>query len=228
MFGLEFLLAGMLNLSPTPVVAEIKCHAKTAPKINVLPTKSRVQYDFTKTKAELNNVDVDTVSPYGPNHQTQVSGLMSGSIQVEHQVGFMHETYEQLGTGCLYLKEVDVRVHIEPIIFIAKEHPRGTCYHNAVLTHERKHVREDQLIVNKYANLIGKALVKIVDSQGPAFGPYEIERLPLVQQNIQNSLNKVVQKYNDSMNLERQRRQQAIDSFEEYESIGVRCKDKGR
>lgn len=227
MFGLELLLAGLLHLSPTPVLAEIQCHAKTAPKINVLPSKSRVKYDFTKTKAELNNFDVDTVSPYGPNHQTFVSGLMSGSIQVQHQVSFMHETYEQLGKGCIYIRTVEVKVHIEPTIYIAKEHPRGTCYHNAVMTHERKHVNEDRLIVNKYSNLIGKALVELVDSNGPAFGPYDLETLPKVQKNIQKSLTKIVKKYNDQMNLERQRRQQAIDSLEEYESIGKNCKDKG-
>lgn len=226
MFGLEFLTAGVIYLAPTPVLATIECHAKSAPKISVVPTKSIVKYDFTKTKPQLNSIDVDTVSPYGPNHQTYVSGLMSGSIEVSHQVSFMHETYDQLDQGCLYLKEIEVKVHIDPTIFIAKEYPQGSCMHNAVLTHERKHVREDQLIVNKYSNIIGVAVAKLVDSQGPAFGPYEIDRLPFVQQNIQNSLNQVVVKYNDKMNHERQQRQQAIDSLEEYESIGKRCKDR--
>lgn len=226
-------MAGLLQLEPrvamdprvTPVVAQIECHAKTAPKINVTPSKSRVKYDFTRSKAQLNTVDIDTVSPYGPQHKTNVSGLMSGSIQVKNQVGFMHETYEQLGQGCLYLKSVDVRVHIDPTVYIAREHPQGSCMHTAVLEHERKHVREDQLIVNKYANIIGKALANVVNSQGAAFGPYEKARMPFVQQNIQNSLNEVVKKYNQKLNDERRKRQQAIDSFEEYESIGKRCKN---
>ncbi len=224
MFGLEILAAGMLYLAPTPVLASVECHAKSAPKINVLPTKSIVKYDFSKTKPELNKVDVDTVSPYGPNHKTYVSGLMSGSIQVKHQVSFIHETYDQLGKGCLYLKEVQIKVHIDPTIFIAKEYPKGSCMHNAVLTHERKHVREDQLIVNKYTNIIGKAVARVVNSQGAGFGPYDIARLPFVQQNVQNSLHKVVTKYTNKMNKERQQRQQAIDNLEEYESIGKRCK----
>ena len=226
MFGLELLMAGMISLSPTPVLAEVKCHAKTAPKIDILPSKSRVRYDFTKTKPELNQVDVDTVSPYGPNHKTYVSGLMSGAIQVQHQVSFIHETYDQLGQGCLYLKSLEVKVHIDPTIFIAKEYPQGSCMHSAILAHERKHVREDQLVVNKYASIIGKAMARVIDSQGPAFGPYELERIPFVQQNIQNSLTKVLKKYKDQMNEERQKRQQAIDNIEEYESIGARCKDR--
>lgn len=227
-------MAGLLQLEPkieaaprvTPVIAQIECHAKTAPKINVIPSKSHVKYDFTRTKAQLNTADIDTVSPYGPQHKTNVSGLMSGSIEVKNQIGFMHETYEQLGVGCLYLNSVEVRVHVDPTVYIAREHPQGSCMHTAVLEHERKHVREDQLIVNKYANIIGKALASVVNSQGAAFGPYEKERMPVVQQNIQNSLNKVVKKYNDELNQERRQRQQAIDNFEEYESIGKRCKNQ--
>ena len=219
-------MAGMISLSPTPVVLDVECHAKTAPKINILPSKSHVKYDFSKTKPELNQVDVDTVSPYGPDHKAYVSGLMSGAIQVEHQVGFMYETYEQLGKGCLYLQELKVKVHIDPTIYIAKEYPRGTCMHNAIMTHERKHVREDQLVVNKYANIIGKAMAQVVDSQGPAFGPYPTEQLPAIQENVQNSLTKVLKKYNEQMNQERQKRQQAIDNIEEYESIGKDCKNR--
>lgn len=228
MLGMELIMAGMLHLAPTPVLAEVKCVAKTVPKINVLPSKSRVSYDFTKTKAQLNSVDVDTVSPYGPQHKTNVSGLMSGSIQVKHQVSFMHETYDQLDQGCIYLKSIDVKIHIDPTIFIASEYPKGSCMHNAVLGHERKHVREDQLIVNKYSNIVGKALYSMVKSQEAAFGPYEKARMPFVQQNIQNSLNTIVKKYNQKMNEERQQRQQAIDSLEEYESIGERCPDKDK
>lgn len=227
LFGLDLIMAGVLSLSPTPVVAQVECHAKVAPKISVLPSKSNVQYDFTKTKPELNNIDVDTVSPYGPNHKTYVSGLMSGSIKVENQVSFMMEEYEQLGLGCIYLRTIEVNIHIDPTVFIAKEYPPGSCMHEAVLGHEHKHVREDQLIVNKYANLIGQAMASVVNAQGPAFGPFEKSKLPLVQKNLQESLNSVVKKYNDKMNQERQRRQQAIDSLEEYESIGSHCK-KGR
>lgn len=236
MFGLEILTAAMLYVPSkteemavfVPASTQVECVAQTAPKINILPSKNRVRYDFTKTKAQLNNVDIDTVSPYGPIHQTMVSGLMSGSIQMKHQVEFIHQTYEGLGQGCLYLKSVDVKVHIDPTIYIASEYPSGSCMHNAVLNHERKHVREDQLIVNKYANQIGRALSDVVNSQKGAFGPYEEERLPYVQQNVQNSITKVVKKLNDLMNMERQRRQQAIDSFEEYESIGKSCKKSER
>jgi len=224
MFGLDLLLAGWINASIMPAKSVVTCQTKVAPRITVMPSKSRVRYDFTKSKSDLNAVDVDTVSPYGPNHKTEVSGLMSGSIQVKHEMRFMREEYASINTGCLYIRSVEIGVHIEPIIYIASEYPKGTCMHNAVMAHERKHVREDQLIVNKYTNIIGRAMQQAVNSQGAAFGPYDLERVPHVQNNIQNGLNGILKKYNDRMNEERRIRQQKIDSFEEYESIGKRCK----
>ena len=201
----------------------VECKPKIAPQVRVVPYKSNVRYDFSKSKAELNSFNVDTISPYGPRHKTTVSGLMSGAIKVEHRVSFVHETYDQVGQGCLYLKSVDVKVKIDPTIYIAREHKQGSCMHTAVLVHERKHVREDQLIVNKYTSILEKRMEAAVEAQGYAFGPYETARMPFVQENIQNALHRIVQHYNDEMNEERRERQQAIDNIEEYESIGARC-----
>ena len=230
MFGLDLVMAGWLTMNQTPQIQPVRqvvtCKPRVAPEINISPSKSRVRYDFTKRKEQLNAVDVDTVSPYGPQHKTQVSGLMSGSIQVKHEMQFEHQIYQSLDLGCLYIRSVDINVHVEPTIYVAAEYPKGSCMHNAVLAHEHKHVREDQLIVNKYSKIIGRAMQQAVNSRGASFGPYEIARVKHVQKNIQNSLNKVIKKYNDKMNNERRKRQQAIDSFEEYESIGKRCPDR--
>jgi hypothetical protein len=225
LFGLLLILITFL---PVETAYAVECHAKMAPQVNVKPRTKNVRYDFTKSKAELNSFDVDTISPYGPNHRTIVSGLMSGSIQTKSQVEFMHEKYEHLDRGCVYLKAANVTISIDPTIYVANEYPKGSCYHNAVLNHERKHVREDQLIVNKYVGRIGRALKDMIDSQNAAFGPYRIDQMDQVQINIQNSINKVVKRFNDDMNQERRRRQQAIDNIEEYESIGARCpKERG-
>ncbi len=232
MFGLEIIVAGWIATQQKPMIAPVSqvvtCQTRNAPRINVLPSKSRVRYDFTKRKQQLNSINVDTISPYGPQHKTEVSGLMSGSIQVKHEMRFEHQKYMSLDLGCLYIRSVDVNVHVEPTVFVAAEYAKGTCMHNAVLAHEHKHVREDQKIVNKYTGIIGRAMQQAVNSRGASFGPYELDRIPLVQQNIQNSLNSVLKKYNDRMNIERRDRQQAIDSFEEYESIGKRCPKERR
>ncbi len=232
MFGLEFLAAAVLHLpsnalfKPAPVAYQVQCRAAITPKISVLPVKGRVKHDLTKSKSQLNRVDVDTISPYGPNHNANVSGLMSGTLQIKHEMGFMQETYDRVNQTCVYLKSVNVTLHIDPTVFIAKEYPKGSCMYDAILTHEMKHVQEDRLIINKYTNIIGKAMERIVAQVGAAHGPYPSQSIASAQKNIQNSVHKVLDKYSDQMNEERRQRQQAIDSFEEYESIGKQCKGK--
>lgn len=228
MFGLEIITAGLLSIAPVPVSAVLECHRKAPPRINVRPTKGQVQYDFTKDKAALNSVDVDTVSPYGPRHKTTVSGLMSGSIQLKSNLSFLHETHSYLDKGCVYLKSVNVQIKVEPTIFVAKEYPKGGCMHTAILAHEFKHVQADQLIVNKYINLIGRKLERVVEAKGDTYGPMKKIRMKEVQENVRQALNDVVIDMNDVLNRERRIRQQDIDNLEEYKSIGVRCKSKDK
>jgi hypothetical protein len=242
MFGLELLAAALLYvpsnqmaestpippLQPVPVAYRVQCRMAVTPKISVLPTNGRVKYNLTKTKSQLNRVDVDTISPYGPKHKTNVSGLMSGTLQIKHEIGFVQETYDRVNQACVYLKSVDVTLHIDPTIYIAREYPKGSCMYDAILTHEMKHVREDQLIINKYTNIIGHAMENIVNKVGAAHGPYAPRSVPSAQKDIQTSLHAVLNNYSDQMNAERRQRQQAIDSFEEYESIGNQCKSERR
>ena len=228
-FSLFIIIAGFfLVLMPFEAQAGIECHAKTPPRITVKPVQSNILYDFTKSKEDLNRIDVDTISPYGPQHKTDVSGLMSGAIQLKSNVSFAHETYKYLGRGCVYLKGVDVKIHLEPTIYIANDFEKGSCMYNAILTHEFKHVKEDQLIINKYTNLLGRALDRVVNEQGESFGPMRLHRMDETQLQVKDAIHRVVLKMNDKLNKERRKRQQAIDNIDEYKYVGNRCKSQNK
>jgi hypothetical protein len=214
---------GLLHLAATDVKAQIKCVPKVAPKIKVLPTKAQLKYNFTKTKYDLERFDIDTVSPYDPNSKTHVGGLMSGKIQLTQQTEFMNELYDHVGYGCVYIKKVDVKIHVDPTIYVAREYKRGSCKHNEILKHERRHVREDQLIVNKYSKLVADDLKASLDVGGYSFGPYKTSELAGVQKRLQGQLEGLVIARHDAMNIERKKRQQAIDSLEEYDFIAEQC-----
>lgn len=204
----------------------MECKAKIPPRINVRPSRSHVKYDFTKTKAQLNSVDVDTISPYGPQHKTSVSGLMSGSIQLKNNISFLHETHPLTQQSCIFLKAIDVEINLDPTIFVASEFPKGSCMHSAILAHEFKHVEVDQKLVNRYHNFIGRALSDVLDAKGGTFGPVHKDDLEGELNLIKNSFHDVLIRLNDSLNQERRTQQQAIDNLEEYESIGIRCKSR--
>lgn len=223
LFGLELATVGLLHLAATDVKSQVKCQPKAAPKVKVLPTKSKVKYDFTKTQNDLERFDIDTVSPYDSRHKTHVGGLMSGNIQLTQQIEFMQEVYDHVGYGCVYIKKIDVKIHVDPTIYVASEHKPGSCMRNEILTHERKHVREDQLIVNKYSKLVGDDLKASLEVGGYSFGPYKKSELLNVQKKLQDKLGALVIARHDKMNSERRERQQAIDSIEEYDEISSHC-----
>ena len=203
--------------------ASIECTSLFPTKISVLTEKTRIQYDFSQTKAQLSKIETDTISPYGTNHKTISSGLMSGALEIRSEVSFMQETFSSMGIGCLYVKSVDITLRTEPKIFVANEYKPGTCMHNAILEHEQKHVLEDQYIANKYISIIREAIYDVVSVQKSNVGPYSRLNMLKAQTNIQGEISKTISKYSKIMNKERRTRQQSIDTYEEYETIGKAC-----
>ncbi|NCO02722.1 MAG: hypothetical protein GW903_00855 [Alphaproteobacteria bacterium] len=219
MFGLDIIMAGALQLASF----DIQCQHNIAPKIKVSPQQSAIQYDFTKSKDDLGEFDIDTISPYGPQHKTHVGGLMAGEISIEQRVEFTSEVYERQGVGCVHIKAIDVKIKIDPTIYIASEFKKGSCKFNAIMTHEKKHVLVDKKIVNKYASLIGNDLKKTIQNKGVRFGPMRESEIETVQADIQKALGDALTRRRDQMNEERSWDQQAIDTKEEYDSIAAQC-----
>lgn len=219
MFGIDIVMAGALQLASL----DIQCRHNIAPKIKVSPQQTAIQYDYSKSKDALGEFEIDTISPYGPQHKTHVGGLMAGEISIEQRVEFTNETYERQGVGCVHIKSVTVKIKIDPTIYIASEFKKGSCKFNAIMVHEKKHVRVDQKIVNKYANLIGNDLKRTIKNKGVKFGPMRISEIDALQQDIQEALSNALTKRRDQMNEERSWDQQAIDTKEEYDAIAAQC-----
>jgi hypothetical protein len=220
LFGLELTAVSLLHLASY----QIECNIKKPPEINVLPSKSNITYDHSKTINDLNNYDIDTISPYGPGAETNVNGLMSGEISFEQKIQLATETYSQLGQGCLYINKIDISVNIDPTIYIAKEIKKGTCKYDSVMKHEKKHVKVDKIIVNRLVKRVGVTLYNDITLNGASFGPYRIEDFPKEQQKINERISKIVQEQVDIMNKERKTAQQTVDSLVEYERVDNECK----
>lgn len=216
--GLEAVVAGHLMMT---VADPVKCRLPKAPQIEIVPKTSPVQYDFTKTVAELQGAGSDTISPYGRHVEPIVFGLHQGAMQVGYQVQFAGEVFNSLGLGCLFFDKVVVTIELNPVIYVAKELKPKTCAHNAVLEHERKHVKTDRLIANKYAREIGVAVQEAVNRAG-AVGPYPISDLESIRQRMAEHIGSTVESMKLNLLEEQFRMQQAVDSKEEYESVSYK------
>lgn len=219
MFGLDLMVVGLVHLAST----DVQCRQRISPSVKVTPTQSVIKYDFSKSQDELAQFDIDTISPYDNSVVTHVGGLMAGEIQIEQRIQFVQEIYERVGKGCIHIKDVEVNISMDPTIYIANKHKKGTCKFNEIMEHEKKHVRVDQIVVNRYAKLIGQDVKKSLQTRGVKFGPLDQSELERVQNEIQDSLAKVITRRQDQMSYERKHKQQAVDSKEEYDRISHTC-----
>ncbi len=221
MFGLELAAAGLLHMAQAQ--PDVACNAGKAPKVIVKPSKSEIYYDFSRSQANLDGMDIDTVSPYGPGKETHVGGLMSGEIQVKNRVSYLIERYEGQGQACLHYDTIEVSIHIDPTIYVASDYKRGSCMHNAILDHEQKHIKVDRLIVNKYSERIGKAISLVLNKYGPTYGPVPMTQVEATQKKLHEYISQIVSKESERMNSERKVAQQNIDNLQEYERVQKLC-----
>ena len=222
-FSKAFLAILLSCFISTPVWAG-KCQQAPLPKINIVMTSKQVQYDFSRSKRELKGFNIDTKSPYDSNAHTEVGGLMNGEISVNSQVSFGYLQDTNSGQACYWYDTIDVKMHIDPTILIAKEHAKGTCEHSAILEHEMKHIYTDREIVKKYVPIIQSALSKAVVDIGIG-GPKDMRDQARYQKQINDYIAREVKNINPKLNTERRQRQQAIDSRQEYDRVAAMCKN---
>lgn len=222
MFGLDMLAiagAGLLTLSSNTIT----CQPEDPPKITVRATTREVRHNFRLTKAQLERKDIDTISPYDVNIDTHIGGLMSGEIEISSDVKLAWKSYPALRQDCLWFDAVNVTFEINPLIYIAREYPKGTCEHDVILEHEYKHVAVDREIVKKYRDVMEEYLTKVL-AQVPVYGPVKTTQTPRARQKLSHYIESAIKKVSDSMYVQRRDQQQAIDSLEEYERVANACK----
>jgi hypothetical protein len=216
-------MAGYFHLAAT---GQVECRLRKPPQIHVAASDTKVVYDHSKSQAQLDNFENDTISPYGPNVRSHVGGLMSGEVSVSQNIKIMQETWANINSGCLYIDTVKVDIHIKPTIYIANHYKKSGCMYHAIMEHEKKHIQVDRMIVNKYTNIIIKALDTNLKKIGYSHGPYTLQQLPQVQTKLQKYTQDIVRSYADVMSNERQKLQQEVDSLAEYQRVQNSCRGK--
>jgi len=164
-------------------------------------------------------------SPYEDDSKTYIQGLAKGGVDVSGQYQFGTETYPALAQGCIFTNKVQINITLDSTIFIAREYKKGTCHYNAVLQHELKHKAVDRELVNKYSNIIVKAVNNTLKTIGYAQGPFPASAMPAAQEKIGATLTNVVSQFGNNFSAERDKRQSNVDTLVEYDRVHALCKD---
>lgn len=218
------LLSGLMLIALNATAyAAVTCPSKPAGTVRIIWGSESIQYDFTKSQAQMNRMQNDTTSPYGRDVETHVGGLMRGGVSIKSQVQVSTLTYPRSRQVCQWIDNVEVNVTIDPKIYIAREHKRGTCRHNAIMEHEMKHIQVDRDIVKRAVPMIRQRLEKAVRDVG-IVGPKDARDQNKYQRKINQYIADEIADINEIINIERRKRQQAVDTLEEYERVANMCR----
>lgn len=153
--------AEILYLQPPAVIQLIAsspaCAITQAPIININQQTKPIQYDHSKSSAELTAMKSDTISPYGLNVDTATGGLRHDRPQMLARVETNNLYNKETQNFCMSYSTITIGILLQPKIYIAKEFNNGECG-KMVLEHEKKHVTTDRWVMNKYTALIGGRL----------------------------------------------------------------------
>lgn len=183
-------------------------------------TTNPIRYDNSKTEAELKQMKIDTINPYGTQVETEVGGLMSGGLQLKSNVELAWETDRK--NACFWYKKVEVVLHIDPTIMVARHYKPGTCKFNAIIQHEMKHIATDQNVAKDWRPRLQSYLQGQIDRVA-VIGPYPMAQQVAARAKLTDFIRTAMESASGPMNKDRMGRQQAIDTREEYDRVAALC-----
>lgn len=206
--------------------AEPRCSLPAPTKIDIDVRSEKLKYDVSRPMAALQGIDTNTIDPYGTHNGTSVTqGYMEGGVNVASSASVGTLVYPGKRVGCVWFDTVEVTLTVDPTIVLAKEVNADKCMRSAVLAHEKKHVNVDRRVLNLYAEKLGKNLHAALEKQGFIIGPIPESTIENTAKAMQRHVFKIVEREREKMDAERMKRQQAVDTKEEYDKVSALCPD---
>ncbi len=212
-FGAVLAVAGML--AARPAEAAVTCPAAKPATVTVTTDLPAPLLDNSLDRRALEAV----AARFHPGEHP--IGLYTANLQLSHQTQFV---FEPVGREvCVVLTQMALTLRFgDRKIYVLRDYPPGTCAHNAVLGHERKHQAVDEGIVQEYLprllRRLETALAQAKQTTSVPIGKHEeaMQRLDAIASAA------VAQGFQE-MQAERNRREAAVDNREEYARVARSC-----
>lgn len=151
-----------------------------------------------------------------------VNGLGGGRIGLEGLASF--SIMQRGAQACIWLKSLDAKFFAMPRIHIARNFRKNTCEFDAVLEHEKIHIRVLKDFHEEYAPHFKRELNDIVAALPPQ-GPMNADHIDAAQEEMNRYINQRIKAYNDRIMQILSERQDAVDTPEEYARVNAQCRD---
>lgn len=193
------------------------------PEIVIRATSSEPRFNFKMKRDELQKFQGNADIPPAAIYHITIHAMSTGHMQMMTKPAFVTKAVGK-NDVCIFPQTVDVHIHIDPVIYMARELRDDACEYREYMLHELQHVEEDKRLVEDYKEII----LRNMDFAFPAASDYAVGPVPRsllkeAQAELSANIQGAMQSTFDSMMRERTERQRAIDSTGEYMRLSVAC-----
>lgn len=192
-------------------------------EIIVSPQTEQVKFVTSKTLAEMQKQEIDTINPHSFNGISVTQGYAKGDIRMEAEVKLDYKGIWRNRAVCIWYDSIDVKFFVKPHVYIAKEVYKDRCMGKAVLDHEMKHVNVDKMVVNKYSRQIGQKIFSGLQQRGFIAGPINPDDIQDVADRMRGTVKQIIDLEMKRLELDRMDMQAAVDTKEEYDRVAAQC-----
>jgi hypothetical protein len=217
------------SVSDLPAKPTVSTTASACPQnpygsntINIKLDMPEPKINHSKSRYDLQDFNVSTKSPYGKGGFTHVNGLMRGPMELSTKLMIAWQNNPDNQENCFWYQSINLTLKLRPVIFVANEIRRDTCYYNAIVEHEMKHVEVDRGLLRDYQNIIYDTIDNYVRQHGM------VDNIPTGQEKeaqaqLSQALEDELRKIHARMHEERIQRQAQIDNVKEYDRVSDQC-----
>ena len=197
--------------------AHAACNPTGLPSLEVRVVPWQVRYDYTRTQVELSAL-VNRHAWLTPGHSAR--GLYQSELMHRHLIEFDEQLGGWTSPNCLGVSRVALELtYFEPTIYLAKELQWARCVAIEVRRHEEKHARVDREMMEWLNQLMRGELTKWLAARGPR----EVSDVETAKARDNSDLDRAIERTVALFVQERNKRQQAIDTPQEYARIDAAC-----
>ena len=157
-------------------------------------------------------------------HGGRTVGLYQAEVAAKIQTRFRSVWVRNTSPACLSVTAVEVGITM-PMrrIYVASELWPGTCQHNAILGHERKHQATDDQAIRKHAPRLQQAIQDALARLGPIQA--SADERGAAQARLERVVQSAFDRAWDAFQAERNDLQQQVDAGLEYARVTASCPD---
>lgn len=207
------------------------CPSVSAPNIVVEMRVKEPVINHKKTIAQMKLMRMDTTMPFEMRQFDHLDrgGMMSAEIQIHYGVKTSPvpgNTAETVNMHCVRYDNVDITLTLAPKIFVARDYADHSCYYQKTLQHELGHVDMDKVVVEKYRMRLQDGLsLAFSGPQDAIAGPVAKRKIKALEKKMGEQIVGMTNGLLADMVRERQEKQQAVDSVQNYAYIMNACYD---